>query len=177
MNSYRVLTTCSHSRVCLSHPYPILPHQSPIFRSLIPSGRPLVIEFLPSTDPFSPAGLFDVPPPIFPITSTYYTQPTSIPILTSLSTSPSARHLLQHLSRGVGELQRVRWRGLWEYEEGEWGLGREGLVECRERLEAMGDALLGASGGDEEEDSDDDGMVGDEETGVGSGEESDGFGL
>lgn len=50
------------------------------------------------------------------------------------------------------------------------------MTECRERLESLGDALLGASGG-YEDDEESDGMVGDEETGIDDGEESDGFGL
>lgn len=35
---------------------------------------------------------------------------------------------------------------MFEYEEGEYGLGREGLMECRERLETLVDNH-GAAGG------------------------------
>lgn len=135
------------ARVCLPHPYPILPTAAPIFRSLTPSGRPIILEFPTSPDPLSPAGLFGLPPPLFStLSSSYFVQPTSIPLLTTLSTSPAARYLLAHLSAGVKELQRTRNACLFEYEEGEYGLGREGLMECRERLETLVDNH-GAAGG------------------------------
>lgn len=135
-------------RVCLPNPYPILSTASPIFRSMTPSGRPLILELPTPIDPLSPAGLFGLPPPLFStLASTYFVQPTSIPLLTTLSTSPSARYLLSHLSTGLKELQRVRSSCLYDYEEGEYAIGRDGLAECRERLETLADNHGAAAGG------------------------------
>lgn len=52
---------------------------------------------------------------------------------------------------GVKELLRVRDRVLNEYEEGEFGIGREGIVEVRERLETLADGYAGGLDEDEEE--------------------------
>ncbi|ORY88902.1 tubulin domain-domain-containing protein [Leucosporidium creatinivorum] len=137
--------------ICLPHPYPLTPTSPPIFRSLLPTGRPLILAPPPNYDPYSPQGLFGLPDPLFLHTqSHYFVQPASVPILTTLSTSPDARHLLRHLSSGVKELLRTRSRSLVEYEEGEYGIGREGITECRERLETLADGYAG--GIEEEED-------------------------
>ena len=133
--------------MCLPQPYPILPSAPPIYRSLLPSGRPLVLHQPVAPDPFSPAGLFHAPNPLFPAASSYTVQPTSVPIYTALATTPDARFLLDHLAKGMKELRRVRWGGWWEYEQGEYGVGREGVEEARERLEGLVDALKGAGGG------------------------------
>lgn len=125
----------------------------------------------PNYDPHSAAGLFGLPDPLFLHTqANYFVQPSSIPILTTLSTSPDARHLLRHLSTGVKELLRTRSRTLYEFEEGEYGLGREGLVECKERLETLADGLAQAGGGGDS----DDGMEGKDEDENWDPEEDDG---
>lgn len=80
-------------------------------------------------------------------------QPNSVPILTTLETTPEARHYLRHLASGVKELLRIRSRVLWEYEEGEHGLGRDGIVEARERLESLADRY--AAGVEEDENASD----------------------
>jgi len=54
----------------------------------------------------------------------------------------------------VKELLRVRSGVLREFEDGEYGVGREGVLECRERLEGLMDAYGG--GGAEEEEKDED---------------------
>ncbi|KAI5479056.1 hypothetical protein MNV49_004338 [Pseudohyphozyma bogoriensis] len=140
--------------------FPILPSLPPIYRSLIPTGRPLELALPPHPDPLSPAGLFGLPDPLFPanLSRSYYVQPESIPLLTTLETSTSARHLLLHLSTKIKELQRERSSVLWEYEEGEYGIGREGVGEARERLETLADGLAAAGGMglDDEEDLDED---------------------
>lgn len=86
-----------------------------------------------------------------------------MPLLTTLSTSPAARHLLSHLSRGVKELLRVRSPFLFEYENGEYALGREGLGEAKERLETMADNYGAANGGRESESEDEGGQDEDED--------------
>ncbi|GAA6062237.1 hypothetical protein JCM10212_000816 [Sporobolomyces blumeae] len=136
--------------VSLPDPYPILPSALPIYRGLLPNGRPLVLAQPSIQDATTSAGLFGLPDARFPVASTYVVQPASIPILTTLSTTPSTRHLLSHLSKGVKELLRVRSRVLREYEEGEYGLGREGTLECRERLETMADNYRGGVQDDDE---------------------------
>ncbi|GAA5907327.1 hypothetical protein JCM5296_002693 [Sporobolomyces johnsonii] len=138
--------------VTLPHPYPILPASLPIYRGLLPNGRPLVLPQQSLSDPSTSGGLFGLADPRYPSASSYTVQPASIPILTTLSTSPSARHLLRHLSAGVKELVRVKAAVLREYEDGEYGLGREGVLECRERLETMADNYRGGGGGDVSED-------------------------
>ncbi|KAM0754747.1 hypothetical protein T439DRAFT_321787 [Meredithblackwellia eburnea MCA 4105] len=148
--------------VALPDPYPVLPSALPIYRSLIPTGRPLVIAPPPNPDPLSPAGLFGLPDPLFPTASTYFVQPRSVPILTTLSTSPSARFWLSHLSLGVKELVRVRSPFLWEYENGEYGIGRDGINECRERLETLADNYAEAHGTGRESGSESDGLDEDE---------------
>ncbi|GAA5932647.1 hypothetical protein JCM1841_000322 [Sporobolomyces salmonicolor] len=138
--------------VTLPHPYPILPSSLPIYCGLLPNGRPLVLPQQSLSDPATSGGLFGLPDPRYPTASSYTVPPASIPILTTLSTSPSARHLLRHLSAGVTELVRVKAAVLREYEDGEYGIGREGVLECRERLETMADNYRGGGGGDVSED-------------------------
>ncbi|SCZ93049.1 BZ3500_MvSof-1268-A1-R1_Chr6-2g08428 [Microbotryum saponariae] len=139
--------------VCLPPPYPILPSSLPIFRSLLPNGRPLIISAPLPMDPYSPAGLFGLPDPLFPTSDSYTVQPSSIPILTTLSTTPDAKYLLRHLVRETRELIRVRDGVLKQYEEGEYSLGREGTLEMVERLET----LLSGLGGENEDEEDEDG--------------------
>lgn len=149
-------------RIALPSPYPIQPSAPPLFRSLIPSGRPLIIAPPPHPEPLSHDGLFGLPSPMFPasLSRTYYVQPTFVPILTTLDTSTAARHLLVHLHAGIKELQRIRAGVLREYEDGEYGIGREGLSECRERLETLADGLATAGGVEE---SDNEGGADDDE--------------
>ncbi|KDE03252.1 hypothetical protein MVLG_06246 [Microbotryum lychnidis-dioicae p1A1 Lamole] len=139
--------------VCLPPPYPILPSSLPIFRSLLPNGRPLIISAPLPTDPYSPAGLFGLPDPLFPTSDSYIVQPSSIPIITTLSTTPDAKYLLRHLVRETRELIRVRDGVLKQYEEGEYSLGREGTLEMVERLET----LVSGLGGEDEDEEDEDG--------------------
>lgn len=49
---------------------------------------------------------------------------------------------------------RIRSGVLREYEDGEYGLGREGVLECRERLESLIDAYGGEGEGEGEGDED-----------------------
>lgn len=83
----------------------------------------------------------------------YIVQPASVPIMTSLSTTTTARYWLSHLADSMRELLRVRSPFLVEYESGEHGLGREGLIECRERLVTLADEY-GASPDNDDADSD-----------------------
>lgn len=147
--------------VCLPQPFPIVPTAAPIYRSLLPSGRPLVLAAPLADNPFTPAGLFGAPNPLFPLSESYIVQPQTVPIYTSLSTTPDTCFLLQHLSRSLRELRRVRWAGWWEYEQGEWAIGREGVDEAVERLESLADALKGS--GDQDEEEEEDGRDTDEE--------------
>ncbi|KAK4051838.1 mtDNA inheritance, partitioning of the mitochondrial organelle [Microbotryomycetes sp. JL201] len=144
--------------VCLPQPYPILKAAPPVFRSLLPNGRPLDLKPPPNTDVTSRSAMFGLPDPLFLHTqSTYYVQPESVPVLTMLSTTPDARHYLRHLSDSLKELVRTRSRLLYEYEDGEHGIGRDGVREIQERLETLADTYSsGATGGDnaEEEDRD-----------------------
>ncbi|GAA5998738.1 uncharacterized protein JCM10292_007198 [Rhodotorula paludigena] len=144
--------------VSLPDPYPVIPSSLPIYRGLHPqSGHPLVLP-VPSTalpvsaspTSASSAALFGLPDARFPSALSYTaSQPRSLPILTTLSTSPSARHYLRHLALGVKELRRVRAGVLREYEGGEYGVGREGVDEARERIEALWDAYGGGAEDDE----------------------------
>ncbi|GAA5939706.1 Dml1p [Sporobolomyces koalae] len=142
--------------VSLPQPYPILPSSLPIYRGLLPNGRPLVLEQPSISDPSISAGLFGLPDTRYPLASTYTVQPNSIPILTTLSTSPASRHLLSNLSNGIKELVRIRSGVLREFEDGEYGLGREGILECRERLETLADTYRGATGTNSDDDVDKD---------------------
>jgi hypothetical protein len=47
----------------------------------------------------------------------------------------------------VRELIRVRSSALSEFEQGEYGEGREGMGECRERLETLADGSGAAANG------------------------------
>ena len=146
-------------RVCLPNPYPHISSAPPVFRSLLPNGRPIVLQAPLPIDPNrAPYGIFGAPDPLVLQTQdNYVVQPQSIPILTTLETTPESRHYLRHLARGVKELLRVRSRVLWEYEESEYGIGRDGVVEAREALESLADRY--AAGGkrdDEEDDMDED---------------------
>lgn len=125
-----------------------------MFRSLLPNGRPLVLQPpLPSDPARAPYGIFGAPDPLVLHTQdNYVVQPQSIPLLTTLETTPESRHYLRHLSNGVKELLRVRSRVLWEYEEGEYGLERDGIIEAREALESLADRYAAGGHGDEEED-------------------------
>lgn len=107
-------------------------------------------------DALAPAGLYDVPPPLpsVPVATGISTH--SLPLLTTLSASPASRHYLTHLTTSLAELLRVRSSVLTEFEGGEYGVGREGIVECRERLESIRTAY------DVEGEEDEDGMDEDE---------------
>ncbi|KAM0788396.1 hypothetical protein ACM66B_001534 [Microbotryomycetes sp. NB124-2] len=150
--------------VCLPQPYPVLRTAPPIFRSLLPNGRPLDLKPPPNTDATSRAALFGLPDPLFLHTqSTYFVQPESVPVLTALSTTPDARHYLRHLSNSLKELIRTRSRLLYEYEDGEHGLGRDGVREVQERLETLVDTYTSGAadedddgGHDEDKDVDED---------------------
>ncbi|GAA5877726.1 hypothetical protein JCM16303_000218 [Sporobolomyces ruberrimus] len=148
--------------VSLPHPYPILPGTLPIYRGLLPSGRPLTLERPSLSDPSTSSGLFGLPDTRYPLSSSYTVQPSSIPILTTLSTSPSTRHLLSHLSKSLKELVRVRSGVLREYEDGEYGLGREGILDCFERLETLR-SNYGTGDQDEDEDGEGEGDGKDED--------------
>ncbi|GAA5841691.1 hypothetical protein JCM3766R1_005153 [Sporobolomyces carnicolor] len=148
--------------VSLPQPYPIVPSstQLPIYRGLLPNGRPLVLERPSLTDPSTSAGLFGLADTRYPLASSYVVQPASVPIVTTLSTRPSARHSVAMLARELKELVRTRNRVLREYEDGEFGIGREGVLECRERLETIGDNY---KGGTDDAGEDDDGVDKDED--------------
>ncbi|GAA6021336.1 hypothetical protein JCM10207_002702 [Rhodosporidiobolus poonsookiae] len=136
--------------VSLEPPYPLLPSSPAIFSGLHPaSGHPLV---LPT--PSLPSSLFGAPDPSFPPASSFVQQPSSIPILTTLSTTPDARYLLRSLSLGVRELKRTRAAVVREYEGGEYGVGSEGVEEARERLETLVDTYGGEEEGEEGKDED-----------------------
>ncbi|GAA5946885.1 hypothetical protein JCM3765_002059 [Sporobolomyces pararoseus] len=120
--------------VSLPQPYPLNQTSLPIYHSLLPNGRPLTL-----TQPSIPSNLFGLPDTRFPLPSSYKVQPKSIPILTTLSTKPSTRYLLNYLRRGLKELVRTRDGVLREFEQGEFGLGREGILECLEKLETLED--------------------------------------
>lgn len=134
--------------------------QLPIYRGLLPNGRPLVLERPSLTDPSTSAGLFGLADTRYPLASSYVVQPASVPIVTTLSTRPSARHSVAMLARELKELVRTRNRVLREYEDGEFGIGREGVLECRERLETIGDNY---KGGTDDAGEDDDGVDKDED--------------
>ncbi|GAA5905693.1 uncharacterized protein JCM6883_005414 [Sporobolomyces salmoneus] len=142
--------------VSLPHPYPLLPSSLPIYKGLLPSGRPLVLSRPSHSDPSTSSGLFGLPDMRYPSPSSYIVQPSSIPILTTLSTSPSTRHLLASLVGGLKELVRRKDGVLREYEEGEYGIGREGILEVRERLETLMDNYRGGDDGDDGEGTDKD---------------------
>ncbi|KAK4058413.1 mtDNA inheritance, partitioning of the mitochondrial organelle [Microbotryomycetes sp. JL221] len=141
--------------VCLPQPYPILRTAPPIFRSLLPNGRPLDLKPPPNTDATSRSALFGLPDPLFLHTqSTYFVQPDSVPILTMLSTTPDARHYLRYLSNSLKELIRTKSRLLYEYEDGDHGLGRDGVREVQERLETLADSYSSGAADDEDDDED-----------------------
>lgn len=151
------LTTSLTHRVSLPDPYPLdSTRTAPIFRGLHPStGHPLVLPSAPglplvsSTAQPASAALFGLSDPRYPSALSFTAQqPRSIPILTTLSTTPRARVWFRHLSRGIGELRRVRAGVLGEYEVALGG--REGLDECRERLEALWDEYGGGAADEDE---------------------------
>ncbi|GAA6014540.1 hypothetical protein JCM11491_004532 [Sporobolomyces phaffii] len=134
--------------VSLPHPYPVLASALPVYRGLLPTGRPLMLERPSHSDPATSAGLFGLADTRYPLAKTYVVPPRSVPLVTTVATTPSSRHLLRSLSRAVRDLVRTRAGVLREYEDGEYGLGREGIVECRERLETMADNYGGGAAGD-----------------------------
>ncbi|BGP46430.1 mtDNA inheritance, partitioning of the mitochondrial organelle [Rhodotorula kratochvilovae] len=148
--------------VSLPDPFPILPSSLPIYRGLHPStGHPLLLP-VPSTalplslpsalapSPAPSAALFGLPDARFPPALSFTTsQPSSIPVLTTLSTRPSARLYPRALSLVLREMRRVRAGVLREYESGEYGVGREGVEEARERLEGLWDGYGGAGEGED----------------------------
>ncbi|GAA5892952.1 hypothetical protein JCM6882_006903 [Rhodosporidiobolus microsporus] len=154
--------------VSLEPPYPITPSFPPIFAGLLPTGRPINLA-RPSfplssltestTNPSAASGaLFGLPNPLYPPTSSYTIPPTSIPVLSTLSTTPDSRYWFRAVLRGVRELRRVRSPVLREYEEGEYGVGREGVEEAVEGWEGLVDAYGG--GGLDEEGEDEEGALG-----------------
>lgn len=142
----------------LPYPFPILAAAPPAFRGLHPhTGHPLHLS-IPSTSlpllssdaPAPSAALFGLPDARFPPALAFSAQqPRAVPVLTTLSTRPSTARYVQHLARGMRELRRVRAGVLREYDEGEFALGREGVDEARERLEALWDGYGGAEDEDE----------------------------
>ncbi|POY72544.1 hypothetical protein BMF94_4370 [Rhodotorula taiwanensis] len=144
--------------VSLPDPYPLDPSRTaPIFRGLHPAtGHPLVLPSAPSLPLISSAAqpanaaLFGLADPRYPTAMSFVAQqPRSIPTLTTLSTTPRARDWFKHLSRGIGELRRVRAGVLGEYEVALGG--REGIDECRERLDALWDEYGGGTADEEDE--------------------------
>ncbi|GAA5976550.1 hypothetical protein JCM10908_005541 [Rhodotorula pacifica] len=144
--------------VSLPDPYPLDPaRMTPIFRGLHPStGHPLVLPSAPglplvsSTPQPANAPLFGLSDPRYPSALSFTAQqPRSIPILTTLSTTPRSRDWFRHLSRGIGELRRVRAGVLGEYEVALGG--REGIDECRERLDALWDEYGGGAADEDEQ--------------------------
>jgi hypothetical protein len=112
--------------------------------------RPLYSIRPSHSDPLISSGLFGLPDTRYPLASSYVVQPETLPILSTLSTTPDARHWLRYLREGVKELRRTRAGVLREYTEGEHGVGREGIEEALERVEG----LIDAYGGEDEEDQD-----------------------
>lgn len=154
----KALTFHPSRRVSLPDPYPLDPARTaPIFRGLHPStGHPLVLPAAPglpltsSTAQPANAALFGLSDPRYPTAMSFVAQqPRSIPILTTLSTTPRSRDWFKHLSRGIGELRRVRAGVLGEYEVALGG--REGIDECRERLDALWDEYGGGAADEEDE--------------------------
>ncbi|GAA5921392.1 hypothetical protein JCM3775_003027 [Rhodotorula graminis] len=146
--------------VSLPDPFPILATSPPVFRGLHPhTGHPLhlptpstALPLLSSDAPAPSAALFGLPEARFPPALTFSAQqPRAVPVLTTLSTRPSTARYVRHLARGMRELRRVRAGVLREYDEGEFALGREGVDEARERLEALWDGYGGADEDDERE--------------------------
>ncbi|GAA5838425.1 hypothetical protein JCM11251_004934 [Rhodosporidiobolus azoricus] len=152
--------------VSLDPPYPLTPSFPPLFAGLLPTGRPLHLAqpSLPLTPTPTSGALFGLPDPLFPPASSYTVQPQSIPVLSTLSTTPDSRYWFRHLLREAKELRRTRAGVLREFEQGEYGVGREGVDEALEVVEG----LIDAYGGDEEEDGDE-GQGGRELGGVGGG--------
>ncbi|GAA6027838.1 hypothetical protein JCM8097_001741 [Rhodosporidiobolus ruineniae] len=159
--------------VSLEPPYPLFPSTSspPIFAGLLPTGRPLILPRpslslpLPSAAsqaldlkaPKTSGALFGLPDPIFPGVDSYTVQPLSLPVLSTVSTTPAARPFLRHLASTLRDLRRVRASVLREYEDApEWGIGREGIEECRERLETLVDNYGGEEDEEGEEGKDED---------------------
>lgn len=148
-------------RVSLADPFPVLPSLPPVFRGLHPyTGHPLSLPVpstalpLTSSSAAAPsAALFGLPDQTFPSALSFTAQqPTrGIPLLTTLSTRPTTALYLRHLARGVRELRRTRAGVLREFEEGEYALGREGVEEARERLEALWDGYGGGGEGEGDE--------------------------
>ncbi|GAA5868999.1 hypothetical protein JCM3774_002443 [Rhodotorula dairenensis] len=144
--------------ISLPDPYPLDPTRvAPIFRGLHPStGYPLVLPAAPGVPLVSSAAqpanaaLFGLSDPRYPSALSFTAQqPRSLPILTTLSTTPRSRDWFRHLSRGVGELRRVRAGVLGEYEVALGG--REGIDECRERLDALWDEYGGGTADEDEQ--------------------------
>ncbi|GAA5976744.1 hypothetical protein JCM11641_005681 [Rhodosporidiobolus odoratus] len=132
-------------------PYPLLPSTPSVFSGLLPNGRPLTLPTPTLTDPHTSGGLFGLPDPSFPPASSYTVQPNSIPILTTVSTTPDVRYWIRHLRDGLKEMKRVRNSVVREVEGGEFGVGFGGVEEVREGLEGVVDAF----GGEDDEDNGD----------------------
>ncbi|KAJ8295731.1 hypothetical protein OF846_001090 [Rhodotorula toruloides] len=149
--------------VSLPDPYPLLPGSTPpIFRGLHPqTGLPLVLPptplpKLPSASS-STSVLFGNDPtaPKWPSAMDFTQQPTSIPLMTTLSTDPAqTTPYVKHLLSTLTELRRVRAPVLKEYEAD----GEDGSIwsECREALERVLDEYDGGEldEGDKDEDED-----------------------
>ncbi|KAK4331332.1 tubulin/FtsZ, GTPase domain containing protein [Rhodotorula toruloides] len=149
--------------VSLPDPYPLLPGSTlPIFRGLHPqTGLPLVLPptplpKLPSASS-STSVLFGNDPtaPKWPSAMDFTQQPTSLPLMTTLSTDPAqTTPYIKHLLSTLTELRRVRAPVLKEYEAD----GEDGSIwsECREALERVLDEYGGGEldEGDKDEDED-----------------------
>ncbi|GAA5859306.1 hypothetical protein JCM8547_001975 [Rhodosporidiobolus lusitaniae] len=161
--------------VSLEPPYPLsLASLPPIFSGLLPSGRPLTLQRPSLSDPLTSGGLFGLPDLRFPSASSYTVQPEELPVVSTLSTTPDVRYFLRSIVEGVKELRRTRAGVLREYEEGEYGVGREGVEEARERLESLIDAYGGEFDENEHENEEEvEGVTGGGLGGVGYGRDED----
>ncbi|GEM12649.1 tubulin/FtsZ, GTPase domain containing protein [Rhodotorula toruloides] len=149
--------------VSLPDAYPLLPGSTPpIFCGLHPqTGLPLVLPpaplpKLPSSSS-STSVLFGNDPtaPKWPSAMEFTQQPSSIPLMTTLSTDPAqTTPYIKHLVSTLTELRRVRAPVLKEYEAD----GEDGSIwsECREALERVLDEYGGGEldEGDKDEDED-----------------------
>lgn len=95
--------------------------------------------------------MFGLPDTRFPLPTSYIVQPQSVRILTTLSTTPTTRYLFEDLRTKLKELVRTRDGVLREFEQGEFGVGREGILECLEKLETLGDNYRNGEDDDDDE--------------------------
>lgn len=146
-------------------PFP-LSHLPPLFHSLDYNGRPVVKTAAPTLQPgilhsVDRAAFFSAAPPTPAATVAKEelmpsdVEPAFVPIYTALTTTPKTALTLSHY---VDELRTLARSAVLvsEYEQGEYGLGRDGIVEVRERLESLRDgyAEVVMDDGDEAEDED-----------------------